>query len=152
MLRWLRLLMAAALCASAATAVAAEDGTAAFQKREEVMKQLGRPFYLGVGKAVRGLTPLGPDAVDAAEKVAATAKSLDPALFPAGSDVSTSKMKPEIVTQKERITQLSEAVRKAADGLVVALKSGDKAAISAAYAATNDACNACHKDFRKSED
>jgi len=152
MLRRFGIVAAVALCVGAASTVSAEDGAAAFQKRQDVMKQLGRPFYLGVGKAARGLTPLGPDTVEAAERVASLAKSLDPMLFPPGSDVSPSKVKPEIFTQKERISELSDAVRKAADNLVVAVKSGDKSAISTAYAATNDACNACHKDFRKSDD
>jgi cytochrome c556 len=152
MLHRFGIVAAVALCVGTASTVSAEDGTAAFQKRQDVMKQLGRPFYLGVGKAVKGLTPLGPDTVAAAETVATLAKSLDPTLFPPGSDVSPSKVKPEIFAQKERVSELGDAVRKAADNLVVAVKGGDKAAITAAYAATNDACNACHRDFRKSDD
>jgi cytochrome c556 len=152
MLHRLGIVAAVALCVGAAAAVSAEDGSAAFQKRQDLMKQMGRPFYLGIGKTVRGLTPLGPDTVEAAETVASLSKGIEPALFPPGSDVAPSKVKPEIFTQQARITELGDAVRKAAANLVVAVKGGDKATIASAYAATNDACNACHKDFRKSDD
>jgi cytochrome c556 len=42
-------------------------------------------------------------------------------------------------------------VQSAAGKLVPAVKTGDQAAITAAYTAVADACNACHTEFRKEE-
>jgi cytochrome c556 len=42
-------------------------------------------------------------------------------------------------------------VQTATGKLVPADETGDKAAITAAYTAVADACNACHKEFRKEE-
>jgi len=42
-------------------------------------------------------------------------------------------------------------VQEAAGQLVPAVKTGDNAAISTAYTAVANACNACHMEFRKEE-
>jgi cytochrome c556 len=130
---------------------AAVDGTAAFEKRQDTMKHMGRPLYLGIGRVVKGTTPCGPDTVKAAETVASLATTLDWALFPPGSNVAESKIKPEIFNAKDHVEQLIAAVKTATAQLVPAVKTGDKATIAAAYTAVNDACNACHKEFRKEE-
>ncbi len=51
MRRWARVLAAGAgaLLAAAAQAAPPEDGKAAFERREDKMKHMGRPFYLGIG-------------------------------------------------------------------------------------------------------
>ena len=134
-----------------ALAGSAEDGKAAFEKRQDTMKHMGRPFYLGIGRVVKGTTAYGPDTVTAAETVAALAATLDWTLFPPGSDVDDSKIKPEIFGAKVQVEQLIAVVKTAAAKLVPAVKSGDKAAIVAAYTTLNDACNACNKEFRKEE-
>jgi cytochrome c556 len=72
-------------------------------------------------------------------------------LFPQGSDVADSKIKPEIFAAKEHVDRLIADVKTAAAQLVPAVKTGDKASIAAAYAAVSDACTACHKEFRKEE-
>jgi cytochrome c556 len=141
-----RLLIALALIV-AATAQAA-DGQAVFEKRADTMKQMGKPFYLSIGRVVKGTQPLGPDTVSAAETVAGLAKGLEPALFAPGSAVGATKMKPEIFTEPERVAALTAQVREAVAKLVPAAQSGDKAALAAAYGAANEACLACHKAFR----
>jgi cytochrome c556 len=60
-----------------------EDGKAAFERREDTMKHMGRPFYLGIGHVVKGTAAYGPDTVTAAETVASLASTLDRTLFPA---------------------------------------------------------------------
>jgi len=100
---------------------------------------------------VKGKVPYGPDTVTAAQTVASLAGTLDRSLFPPGSNVAESKMKPEIFTAGEHVDQLIAAVQAAAGKLLPAVKTGDKAAITAAYTAVADACNACHKEFRKEE-
>ena len=130
---------------------AAEDSTAAFEKRQDTMKHMGRPLYLGIGRVVKGTTAFGPDTVAAAETVASLAATLDWTLFPPGSDVAESKIKREIFGAREHVEQLIAVVKTATAQLVPAIKTGDKLAIAAAYTAVNDACNACHKEFRKEE-
>jgi cytochrome c556 len=132
-------------------AAPAEDGAAAFARRQDTMKHLGRPFYLGIGRVVKGTAPYGADTVSAAETLASLAGTLDQTLFPPGSNVGESKIKPEIFSAKEQVDQLIAAVKTATARLVPAVKTGDKAAIAAAYASVNDACSACHKKFRTEE-
>ena len=128
-----------------------EDGKAAFERREDTMKHMGRPLYLGIGRVVKGTAAYGPDTVTAAETVATLAATLDRSLFPPGSNVADSKIRPEIFVAGEHVDQLIAAVQSAAGQLVPAVKTGDKGTIAAAYTATTDACNACHKEFRKEE-
>jgi cytochrome c556 len=127
-----------------------EDGKAAFAKRDDTMRRMGRALYLGVGRVVKGTGELSPDTVAAADTVVGLAQTLTP-LFPAGSDVADSKMKPEIFAAQDQIPQLVAGVEGAAQKLSAAVKSGDKSAIATAYAATTNACNACHSQFRKAE-
>jgi cytochrome c556 len=152
MRRWARVLAAGAgaLLAAAALGAPPEDGKAAFERREDKMKHMGRPFYLGIGRVVKGTVAYGEDTVTAAETVAALASTLDRSLFPPGSDVAESKIKPEIFAANDHVDQLIAAVKTATAQLVPAVKTGDKATISAAYTAVN-ACNACHTEFRKDE-
>src|SRR5271170_3389216 len=153
MRRWARVLAAGAgaLLAAATQAAPPEDGKAAFERREDKMKHMGRPFYLGIGRVVKGTAAYGPDTVTAAETVAALASTLDKTLFPPGSDVDGSKIKPEIFSAAGHVDQLIAAVQTATAQLVPAVKTGDKAAITAAYTAVANACNACHTEFRKEE-
>jgi cytochrome c556 len=130
---------------------APDDGKAAFERREDTMKHMGRPFYLGVGRVVKGTAAYGPDTVTAAETVASLASTLDKTLFPPGSDVAESKIKPAIFAAGDHVDQLIAAVQTATAQLVPAVKTGDKAAITAAYTAVANACNACHMEFRKEE-
>jgi cytochrome c556 len=128
-----------------------EDGKAAFERREDTMKHMGRPFYLGIGRVVKGTAAYGPDTVAAAETVASVVGTLNRTLFPPGSDVAESKIKPEIFAANDHVDQLIAAVKTATKHLVPAVKTGDKAAMSAAYTAVYNACNACHKEFRREE-
>ena len=155
MRRWGRVLpvMAgiSALLIIAVHGASLEDGKAAFDHREDTMKRMGRPFYLGIGRVVKGTAAYGPDTVAAAETVASLASTLDRTLFPPGSDVAESKIRPAIFTAGDHVDQLIAAVQTAAAQLVPAVKTGDKATITAAYNAVANACNACHKEFRKEE-
>ena len=150
--RWRHVLVVAVISVLSATAIhGAEDGKAAFERREDTMKRMGRPFYLGIGRVVKGTAAYGPDTVTAAETVASLASTLGRTLFRPGSDVDGSKINPEIFSAGEHVDQLIAAVQTATAALVPAVKTGDKAAISAAYTAVANACNACHTEFRKEE-
>src|ERR1700680_799518 len=107
MRRWARFLSAAAgatvLLTVVVYAASPEDGQAAFQRREDTMKRMGRPFYIGVGRVVKGTTAYGADTVTAAKTVAALASPLDRTLFPLGSDVAESKIKPELFLATDHV-------------------------------------------------
>src|ERR1700749_2567740 len=90
-----------------------EDGKAAFERREATMKRMGRPFYLGIGRVVKGTAAYGPDTVTAAETVASVAGTLDRSLFLPGSDVAESKIKPAIFNAGDHVDQLIAAVQTA---------------------------------------
>jgi cytochrome c556 len=155
MQKWRRVLVVtagmSALSAATLDAASPEDGKAAFERREETMKRMGRPLYLGIGRVVKGTAAYGPDKVTAAETVASLASTLDRTLFPPGSDVAESRIKPEIFTAPDRVDQVIAAVKSATAQLVPAVRTGDKAAIAGAYDAAADACNACHVEFRKEQ-
>jgi cytochrome c556 len=134
----------------APAARAAADAQTAFEHREDTMKRMGRAFYTTIGRVVRGKAELDQKTVEAAETIVTLAPTI-PTLFPAGSNIGDSKMKPEIATAGPRVAEIVAGVRTAADGLLAAAKSGDKAALAAAYKTQDDACEACHRDFRKPE-
>src|SRR5260370_42573454 len=100
---------------------------------------MGRPFYIGVGGVVKGTAAYGPDAVTAAETVASLASTLDRTLFPLGSDVAESKIKPEIFSAKDHVDQLIAAVKTATAQPVPVVESGDKATLTAAHTSVNNA-------------
>jgi len=131
-------------------AQAADDAQAAFEHREDTMKRMGRAFYTTIGRVVRGKAEFDQKVVEAAETIVTLAPTI-PTLFPAGSNIGDSKMKPEIADAGPRVGELVAGVRKTADGLLAAAKSGDKNALVAAYKAQDDACEACHRDFRRPE-
>src|ERR1700751_3698803 len=95
-----------ALLMIAAHSASLEDGKAVFEHREDTMKHMGRPLYLGIGRVVKGTAAYGPDTVTAAETVAALAATLNRNLFPPGSNVAESKIKPEIFAAGDHVDQL----------------------------------------------
>jgi cytochrome c556 len=125
------------------------DGQAAFALREETRKRMGRALYTETGRVVRGKAGSSPDTFAAAETIAVTAGTLGD-VFPPGSDVPGSRIKPQIFSAQAKVDELVRGVQQATSGVVPALKSGDKTVLAAAYKAVNDACEACHQEFRKS--
>src|SRR3984893_782738 len=116
MQRWHRVLVIAgisALCITTVNGASPEDGKAAFERREDTMKRRGRPLYLGIGRVVKGTVAYGPETVVAAETVAALASTLDRTLFPPGSDVAESRIKPQIFSANDHVDQLIVAVKTA---------------------------------------
>ena len=113
------------------------------------MKQIGRNFYVGIGRVVQGRNPYGPQTVTAAETVTKLLAEL-PALFSPGSDVPQSRMNPAILAASSDRDALIAKVQQAAVGLVPAVKEGvdNKDAMASAYQAVADACSACHKKYR----
>src|SRR5215472_15071990 len=93
------------------------DGKAVFARRQDTMKRMGRPLYLGIGRVVKGTAPYGSDTVTAAETVASLASTLDRTLFAPGSNVADSKIKPAIFAAGDQVDQLIAAVQTATSRL-----------------------------------
>ena len=155
MRKWQLLPLALAIATTAVVDIARSagpgDGQAAYNLREETMKRIGRALYTTVGRVVRGKAELGPETLVAAETLAATVKTLG-TVFPPGSDVPDSRIKPQIFAAEAKVGDLVHGVQQAAEDLVPAVKSGDKARLAAAYKAIDNACDACHREFRKPVD
>src|SRR5258708_37994092 len=113
------------------------------------MKRRARPLSLGIGCVVKGPVSSGPETVAAAEPGAAPASPLARPLFPPGSDVAESRIKPEIFTAADPVDRLIAAVKRATVQLVSAGKTGGKGAITPASATGAHAPNARHTRLRK---
>ncbi len=88
----------------------------------------------------------------AANSIAATANSGMGALFIPGTekDVGNTKtrVKPEMFTDMDGVTQVGMAFHKAATELAAAAATEDKATVAKAFAATGESCKGCHDKFR----
>lgn len=133
-----------------ARAAGPDGAQAAFDHRTDTMKRMGHALYVTVGKVVRGKAELGPDTAKAAETIVTLSATI-PTLFPPGSNVGDSRVKPEIFAAGPRVEEVAAGVQRAAAALTAAAKAGDKAALAAAYKTQDEACEACHRDFRKPE-
>jgi cytochrome c556 len=111
---------------------------------------MGRALYVAIGRVAKGRAEFSPDTVAAADTIARLAPEIS-SLFPPGSDVAGSNMKPEILSAPDKVKQFAAGVQAAMPGFVADVKSGDKARIASAYASMSKACDACHSEFRKEE-
>jgi cytochrome c556 len=130
------------------TAATPKEDRAAYLHRKDVMKDLGRNFNVAIGKVITGELKYGPETVTAAEETVRIIPSL-PTLFKPGSDLPESHLKSNLFANRARADATIEDVKKQAVGLVPAVKTGDMEKIAAAYKAVYDACDSCHKEFRK---
>ena len=89
----------------------------------------------------------------AANSIAATANSGMGALFTPGTEKSIgdtkTNVRPEMFTDMEGVGKVAMAFSKAANELAEVAKTGDKAAIIKAFAATGDSCKGCHDKYRE---
>jgi cytochrome c556 len=138
----------AGLMMAAATAGTPEENQAAFVRRDDTMKELGRSFNINIGRVASGRLQFSQETVASAENVLRIVATL-PSLFPPGSDVPESHLKPELAASQARADELIAKVQADAAALLPVVKTGDKGAITIAYKTLNDACNACHNEFRK---
>ncbi len=138
----------AILLTTSTHAAGPEDGKAAFSRREDTMKRMGRALYGTIGKVARGKAEPGPETIAAAETVIALVGTVANLFLP-GSDVAESRIKAEIFAAKPRVDTLVQDVAAVAARLVPAAKSGDKGEIARVYQQVNDSCDACHREFRK---
>lgn len=131
------------------TTVSAQDAAAVVKDRQATMKAQGVAMG-GVKKYLDGDADQATATKSAEDLVAISVSLADK--FPKGSgnaEVPSSNAKPEIWTEHDKFVAAQKTLVGQAEKLVVAVKSGDKAAVAAQFAATGkDGCGACHSTFR----
>lgn len=138
-----------------AGAVTALPAAAQFQKPEDAIKYrqsamalqgatLGRVFSMANGRV-----PF--DAKIATEniEIVAMLNRLQFSAFVEGSDLSNTKAKPTVWTQKDKFAASVAKSQEDVAKLAVAGRSGNQDQIKAAVGAVGQSCKACHDDFRK---
>jgi cytochrome c556 len=140
--------MIVALCWGAGS-VSAQDSAAVVKDRQATMKAQGAAMA-GVKKYLDGAVDQAA-ATKSAEDLVTISESLA-GKFPKGSgnaEIPTSNAKPEIWTENNKFVAAQKNLVDQAQKLVVAVKSGDKAAAAAQYATTGkEGCGGCHSTFR----
>lgn len=101
----------------------------------------------GVGAAVRGSFNQQ-DAIANAEVLAVVTKLAWVAYVP-GSDVGTSRAKPEALAQPERFKQLGDKLAADSAKLLAAARSGDQATVRSLVGELGQTCKVCHDAYRK---
>jgi cytochrome c556 len=121
----------------------------AVKYRQSAMFLIGQHFTR-MGAVVKGEAPYDKAAFEKNAVVVDTLYRLPlvEAFLVAGSDKG-SGMKPEALTEKDKITQMHNATEAELAKLVAAAKGGDLNAIKPQFGATGGTCQACHKAYRK---
>ncbi len=102
-----------------------------------------------IGAMLKGEMPWDEEKlVGFAENFAAMATVDVSMAFPPGSDKGTTRAKPEIWENTDDFLEKYQALQASAPKLLMAAKSGDKAAIGAAVKETGGACKACHDEYK----
>lgn len=74
-----------------------------------------------------------------------------PALFPDGSDLGETKALEAVWNKRADFEKRAKDTREKSEALAKAVGGGDGKVIVARFKELQDACKACHKDFRKEE-
>src|SRR5712691_2044480 len=129
----------------------AQDAMEIITKRQDTMKAQGKAFG-----AIKAFTEDKGDLAAAQAGGADLQKSLPtiPSLFPQKTGMAEypgkSYAKPEIWAEWNKFNDAVKGAQAKADALNAALKSGDKAAITAAFGAMGkDGCGGCHTPYRE---
>jgi cytochrome c556 len=147
------MLAGAVLLAGTVTAVPvlAQDAMKIVKERQAVMKQQGKGL-----QAVKAYLEGKNDLAAAQAAVANLTQDVGkiPSLFPAGTGMEEfpgkSGAKPAIWTETDKFAAAQQNAQVKANALAAAAKSGDKAAIEAAFADMGkNGCGGCHKTFRQ---
>lgn len=144
--------LSAVLLASSMTATAM-DAEDAIQFRQAGYKFMAWNMAKIKAMAIDESVEWNPAQVQAAaNSIAATANSGMGALFIPGTEQNVgdtkTRVKPEMFTDIEGVTEVGMAFHKAATELAAAAETGDKAAIAKAFGATGQSCKGCHDKFR----
>jgi len=133
-----------ALFAGAAVAAEPED---IIKYRKNVMKATAG--HMGATAAiVTGKVNYKGDLADHARAIQAMTKDVA-ALFPKDSDFGDTEALDAVWKNTAEFKKRSDNAKAKSTAFVNAVASNDQAKIAAGFKELNDACKACHKDFRK---
>lgn len=127
---------------------------AQFAKVEDAVKYRQSAFsvmgtHMGrVGAVVKGERPYDKAAVESDVAVIEMMSRLPWNAFPSGSDLPSSKAKPEIWKEHDKFKAAADKMQSEVSKLSAAAKAGDLNAIKSAFGATGQACKSCHDNFR----
>jgi cytochrome c556 len=143
-------LIAAALAAGTVAAPAQDNGQIR-KDRQALMKEQAKDLG-GIKAYLTGKT--GQAAAEAAATDLTHTMQKIPSLFPPGSGGASPDgkyaPKPEVWTQRDKFLAARNTAATKADALLVAVKSGDKASIQAAFVDLGKhGCGDCHEGFRE---
>lgn len=136
------------LGAAGSTAAFAADKEQVIKDRQDLMKQQGRQWLI-----VRNYIEGKADQAAAISALEALTKSIPkvPDYFPAGTEGANPDgkwgPKPEVWSEPDQFLAADKKVAGQVAALDVAVKSGDKTRVAAAFKDL-DGCSGCHKTFR----
>ncbi|MDB5821989.1 MAG: cytochrome [Herminiimonas sp.] len=142
----LSLVLASAVLPIAANAQFAkvED---AVKYRQSALSVMGTHFGR-IGAVVKGDKPYDKASVERDAAIVEVMAAMPWSAFPAGSDLSNSKAKPEIWKEHEKFASNGDKLQTDTARLSAAAKSGDLAAIKTAFGSAGQTCKSCHDNFR----
>ncbi len=139
----------------AALALATPQWSSAQTAPEKTIRARQSAYYLmgqqmaTINATVKGDLTFDKASMDASAEALEVLSRLVGSQFPAGSDQGApNKAKPEIWKEMPRFKQLGLDAQVEVVKLRAAVRSGDLAAIKAAYGATSKSCKACHDPFK----
>jgi len=148
--RWLTGALAAAIIGGLAGAAVAQFAKPedAVKYRQSVMFLIGQHFGR-MAAVVKGEVPYDKAAFEANAVLVDTLYRLPlPAFQMPGSDKG-SGMKPEALTEKDKLTQMHNTTQAELGKLVSSAKAGDLNAVKTQFGSAGASCGACHKAYRK---
>jgi cytochrome c556 len=119
----------------------------AVKYRQSALSVMGTHFGR-IGAVVKGDKPYDKASVERDAAIVETLATLPWSAFPAGSDTSNSKAKPEIWKEHDKFAANSDKLQAETAKLSAAAKSGDLAAIKTAFGNAGQTCKSCHDNFR----
>ena len=128
---------------------------AQFAKVEDAVKYRKAAFtvmaaHFGrIGAVTKGERPYDKATVEQDAALVETMAKLPWHAFPAGSDTSDSKAKPEIWKEQDKFRSGAEKLQTETAKLSAAAKSGNLENIKTAFGAVGQSCKACHDDYRR---
>jgi cytochrome c556 len=138
------------LISGATVALAQMNGEQTVKERESLMKGMSANNKIVAAAAKSG--QIDDKVTKAAQEISDSAKKI-PSLFPAGTgdDKLRTRAKPAIWQEQSTFTGYAKDLENGFSAVASAAKSGDKAAVGAAFAKASQACGSCHKQFRGPE-
>lgn len=140
---------------AAAGLVTALPAAAQFAKAEDAIKYRKASFtvmqshFSRIGAMVQGKAPFDAKAAADNAQLAAVMAPLPFTAFGEGTDKGDTKSKPEVWSQGDKFKVAATKMQEEIAKLTAATKSGDQAAIKAAFGGVGQSCKSCHDSFRK---